>query len=182
MKVSAPFSQQFKSILNQIKFHGCRGILYISTSSIEFKEAMACHAMLPWKWIPNTPWKWQWNPWNSMEISETGTQPTDATYASVTTAPLHSTAIRVANQSESIYQDTQTSTSICPSPSGKIAHVPGRLVVKPRDIPGSSRANILAQVPVPKARVGYKPREIGSNPISGCHLSGNRAGHSCGYP
>ena len=25
----------------------------------------------------------------------------------------------------------------------------------------------------------FKPREIGSNPISGCHLSGDRAGHSC---
>ena len=32
---------------------------------------------------------------------------------------------------------------------------------------------------MPKARVGYKPREIGPNPISGCHLSGDRAGHSC---
>ena len=92
---------------------------------------------------------------------------------------IHSTAIRAVNQSESIYQNTQIGTSIYPSPSGKIAHVPRRLVVKPRDTPGSSRANILAQVPVPKARVGLKPREIGSNPISGCHLSGDRAGHSC---
>ena len=90
---------------------------------------------------------------------------------------IYSTAIRVVNQSESIYQNT--GTSICPSPSGKIAHVPRRLVAKPRDTPGSSGANILAQVPVPKARVGFKPREIGSNPISGCHLSGDRAGHSC---
>ena len=65
------------------------------------------------------------------------------------------TAIWVVNQSESIYQNTQTGTSICPSPSGKIAHVPRLLVVKPRDTPGSSRANILAQVPVPKARVGF---------------------------
>ena len=31
-----------------------------------------------------------------------------------------------------------------------------------------------------KSRVGYKPREIGFNPISGGHLSGDRAGHSCG--
>ena len=90
---------------------------------------------------------------------------------------IYSTAIRVVNQSESIYQNTQTCTSICPS--GKIAHVHRRLVAKPRDTPGSSRANILAQVPVPKARVGFKPREIGYNPISGCHLSGDRAGHSC---
>ena len=92
---------------------------------------------------------------------------------------IYSTAIRVVNQSESIYQNTQTCTSICPPPSGKIAHVHRRLVVKPRDTPGSSRANILAQVPVPKARVGFKPREIGSNPFSGCHVSGDRAGHSC---
>ena len=32
---------------------------------------------------------------------------------------------------------------------------------------------------MPKARVGFKPREIGSNPFSGCHVSGDRAGHSC---
>ena len=44
---------------------------------------------------------------------------------------------------------------------GRIAHLPRRLVVKPWDTPRSSRANILAQVPVPKARFGYKPREIG---------------------
>ena len=67
---------------------------------------------------------------------------------------VHSAAIWVVNLSESIHQNTQTGTSICPSPSGKIAHVPRRLVVKPRDTPGSSRADILAQVPVPKARVG----------------------------
>ena len=82
------------------------------------------------------------------------------------------TAIRVVNQFESIYQNTQTSTYI-------YLQVPGQLVVKPRDIPGSSRANILTQIPVPKARVGYKPREIGSNPISGDHLSGDQAGLSC---
>ena len=70
---------------------------------------------------------------------------------------IYSTAIRVVNQSESIYQNTQTCTSIYPSPSGKIAYVHRRLVAKPRDTPGSSRANILAQVPVLKARVGFKP-------------------------
>ena len=74
-------------------------------------------------------------------------------YHNGTAWQIHSAAIWVVNQSESIYQNTQT--SICPSPSGKIAHVPRRLVVKPRDTPGSSRANILAQVPVPKARVGF---------------------------
>ena len=92
---------------------------------------------------------------------------------------VHSTAIWVVNQSESIYQNTQTCTSLCPPPSGKAAHVFRRLVAKPRDSPGSSRANILAQVPVPKARVGYKPREVGSNPFSGFHVSGDRAGHLC---
>ena len=73
---------------------------------------------------------------------------------------VHSTAIRVVNQSESIYQNTLTCASLCPPPSGKAAHVFRRLVAKPRDTPGSSRANILAQVPVPKARVGFKPREV----------------------
>ena len=68
---------------------------------------------------------------------------------------IHSAAIWVVNQSESIYQNTQTGTSICPSPSGKIAQVHRRLVVKPRDTPGSSLANILTQVPVPKARVCF---------------------------
>ena len=92
---------------------------------------------------------------------------------------IYSTAIRVVNQSESIYQNTQTCASLCPPPSGKAAHVFRQLVAKPRDTPGSSRANILAQVPVPKARVGFKPREVGSNPFSGCHVSGDRAGHLC---
>ena len=92
---------------------------------------------------------------------------------------VHSTAIRVVNQSESIYQNTQTCASLCPPPSGKAAHVFRRLVAKLRDSPGSSRANILAQVPVPKARVGYKPREVRSNPFSGFHVSGDRAGHLC---
>ena len=59
-------------------------------------------------------------------------------------------------------------------------HMYLRLVAKPRDSPGSSRANILAQVPVPKVRVGFKPREVGSNPFSGFHVSGDRAGHLCG--
>ena len=44
---------------------------------------------------------------------------------------VHSTAIRVVNQSESIYQNTQTCTSLCPPPSGKAAHVLRRLVAKP---------------------------------------------------
>ena len=30
-----------------------------------------------------------------------------------------------------------------------------------------------------KARVGFKPREVRSNPFSGCHVSGDRAGHLC---
>ena len=37
---------------------------------------------------------------------------------------VHSAAIRFVNQSESIHQNTQTGTSICPPPSGKFAHVP----------------------------------------------------------
>ena len=32
---------------------------------------------------------------------------------------------------------------------------------------------------MPKARVGFKPREVGSNPFSGCHVSGDRTGHLC---
>ena len=36
---------------------------------------------------------------------------------------VHSTAIRVVNQSESIYQNIQTCTSLCPPPSGKAAHL-----------------------------------------------------------
>ena len=111
-----------------------------------------------------------------------GIHPADRRYLRLSQRHLlavHSTAIRVVNQSESIYQNTQTCTSLCPPPSGKAAHVLRRLVAKPRDSPGSSRANILAQVPVPKARVGYKPREVGSNPFSGFHVSGDRAGHLC---
>ena len=80
----------------------------------------------------------------------------------------------------SIYQNTQTCTSICPPLSAKIAHVLGRLVVKPRDTRKlSSKHPGSTQVPVPKARVGFKPREVRSNPFSGCHVYGDWAGHLC---
>ena len=92
---------------------------------------------------------------------------------------VHSAAMRVVNQSESIYQNTQAGISICPSPSGKIAHVPRRLVVKPRDTPGALEQTSWLKSRCRRLGLVFKPREIGSNPIPGCHLSGDRAGHSC---
>ena len=73
---------------------------------------------------------------------------------------IHSSVIRSLNQPESICKNTQTSTSLFPSAWGQATYVSGRLIVKPRVTskhPGAglcSRANILAKVPVPKARVG----------------------------
>ena len=47
------------------------------------------------------------------------TQQTDAVLSQRHLLAFHSTVIRVVNQSESIYQNTQTCTSNCPPPSGK---------------------------------------------------------------
>ena len=44
---------------------------------------------------------------------------------------------------------------------------------------GSSRANILAQVNVPKIRAGHKSGEIGFNPFPESHQSGNIVGLPC---
>ena len=77
---------------------------------------------------------------------------------------IHSSGIRLLNQPESIYTNTKTSTRVCPSAWEQATYVSGRLIVKPRVTPGSSRANILTQVPVPKAKVGYEPRDVGFMP------------------
>ena len=69
---------------------------------------------------------------------------------------IHSSVIRSLKQSESIYKNTQTSTSLFPFAWGQAKYVSGRLIVKPRVTskhPGAclcSRANILAKVPVQK--------------------------------
>ena len=84
---------------------------------------------------------------------------------------IHSSVIRSLNQPESIYKNTQTSISLFPSAWGKATYVSGRLIVKPRVTskhPGTglcSRANILAKVPVPKARIGCKLIYIRCMPI-----------------
>ena len=78
---------------------------------------------------------------------------------------VHSTVIRVVNQSESISKILKPVLAIAHLHRVKIALVHRRLVVKPRDTPGSSRANILAQVPVPIGWVGFKPREVGSKSL-----------------
>ena len=75
---------------------------------------------------------------------------------------IHSSVIRSLNQPESIYKNTQTSTSLFPSAWGQATYVSGRLIVKPRVTskhPGAglcSRTNILANVPVPNARICCK--------------------------
>ena len=88
-----------------------------------------------------------------------GIDPADRRYLRVLSQrhrlAVYSTAIRVVNQSESIYKILKPVLAFAHLHRVKIAHVHRRLVVKPRDTPGSSRANILAQVPVPKARVGF---------------------------
>ena len=84
---------------------------------------------------------------------------------------IHSSVIRSLNQPESIYKNTQTSISLFPSAWGQVTYVSGQLIVKPRVTskhPGTglcSRANILAKVPVPKARIGCKLIYIRCMPI-----------------
>ena len=93
------------------------------------------------------------------------TQQTDAVLSQRHLLAVHSTVIRVVNQSESISKILKPVLAFAHLHRVKIALVHRRLVVKPRDTPGSSRANILAQVPVPKAWVGFKPREVGSKSL-----------------
>ena len=83
------------------------------------------------------------------------TQQTDAVLSQRHLLAVHSTVIRVVNQSESISKILKPVLAIAHLHRVKIALVHRRLVVKPRDTPGSSQANILAQVPVPKAWVGF---------------------------
>ena len=73
----------------------------------------------------------------------------------------------------------KTCTSLRPFTRGMATYVPGWLVVKPGLLSGSSRAHNLAQVPVPKIRSGHKSGEVGFNPFSESHPSGNRARLPC---
>ena len=84
------------------------------------------------------------------------TQQTDAVLSQRHLLAVHSTVIRVVNQSKSISKILKRVLAIAHLHRVKIALVHKLLVVKPRDTPGSSRANILAQVSVPKAWVGFK--------------------------
>ena len=84
------------------------------------------------------------------------TQQTDAVLSQRHLLAVHSTVIRVVNQSKSISKILKPVLAIAHLHRVKIALVHRRLVVKPRDTPGSSRANILAHVSVPKAWVGFK--------------------------
>ena len=79
------------------------------------------------------------------------TQQTDAVLSQRHLLAVLSTVIRVVNQSKSISKILKPVLAIAHLHRVKIALVHRRLVVKPRDTPGSSRANILAQVSVPKA-------------------------------
>ena len=69
---------------------------------------------------------------------------------------IHSSVIQSLNQPDSIYKNTQISTSLFPSAWGQATYVSGRLIVKPRVTSKHPGTNILVKVPVPKARVGCK--------------------------
>ena len=92
---------------------------------------------------------------------------------------VHRAAMRVLNQFKSIYQNTQAGTSICPSPSGKLHMYLDDWLLNP-----GTHQEALEQTSWLKSRcrrlgLVFKPREFGYYPTSGCHLSGDRAGHSC---
>ena len=71
-----------------------------------------------------------------------------------------------------------TSITLClVVPPGEIVRVSGWLADISMDMPRICRANIVTQVPV-QPMVGYNPRYIKVNSISGCHLSEDRAGYS----
>ena len=106
-----------------------------------------------------TPQQGQWL--TSLDLKDAyfhigSTQQTDAVLSQRHLLAVHSTVIRVVNQSKSISKILKPVLAIAHLHRVKIALVHRRLVVKPRDTPGSSRANILAQVSVPKAWVGFK--------------------------
>ena len=98
------------------------------------------------------------------------TQQTDAVLSQRHLLAVHSTVIRVVNQSESISKILKPVLAIAHLHRVKIALVHRRLVVKPRDTPGSSRANILAQVPVPKEvdQLVFRSGGIHSTAVTTC--------------
>ena len=55
-----------------VKFCKVPPLPWPSMASMVAWTSMESIGWIPCKWSPNTPWKWQWNPRNYMEISETG--------------------------------------------------------------------------------------------------------------
>ena len=116
-----------------------------------------------------------------LSFIEGSTQQTDATYASVTTAP-HGSSQCCHRLSTS----PRVFTKIL-KPVLAYAHlhrVKLHMYLDDWLLNLGTHQEALEQTSWLKSlcqRLGlvFKPREIGSNPISGCHLSGDRAGHSC---
>ena len=90
-----------------------------------------------------------------------------------------STAIRVVNQSESIYKILKPVLALA-----HLHRVKLHMYIDDSLLNPGTRQEALEQTSWLKSlcrKLGlvFKPREVGSNPFLGCHVSGDRAGHLC---
>ena len=107
-----------------------------------------------------TPWS---KPWAHQKGQSLKSLDKKDTYCHIGIHPADRCYLRFCHNGSMVLSfGLSTSTSLFPSAWGEATYVSGRLIVKPRVTskhPGTglcSRANILAKVPVPKARVGCK--------------------------
>ena len=118
-----------------------------------------------------------------LSFIEGSTQQTDATYASVTTAP-HGSSQCCHAGCQPVREYLQKYSSWYQHNYAHLHRVKLHMYLDDWLLNPGTHQEALEQTSWLKSlcrRLGlvFKPRENGSIPISGCHSSGDRAGHSC---
>ena len=90
-----------------------------------------------------------------------------------------STAIRVVNQSESIYKILKPVLALAHLHRVKLHMYIDDSLLNPGTHHEALEQTSWLKSLCRKLGLVFKPREVGSNPFLGCHVSGDRAGHLC---